>query len=242
MRLKVLSFNIHKGFSLFNGQFTLPRLREALRRVQPDVVCLQEVTGENQLHSQEIPDFPDGGHYEYLADTVWSDFAYGKNAIYSHGHHGNAILSRFPITQSQNHDLSVNRFEQRGLLVATLSTPGGEITCANTHLNLLESDRRKQYERMVQILAPVAGPLLVCGDFNDWMGRAQTQLADKLTLSEAFKVRRGKTAATFPAHVPLLRLDRIYTRGLVVQEVTDYRGPDWWALSDHLPIGAELEL
>lgn len=84
----VLTFNTHKGFTAFNRRFILPELREAVRTVGADIVCLQEVMGAHDAHSLQIENWPDTTHYEFLADTMWSDFAYGRNAVYSQGHHG----------------------------------------------------------------------------------------------------------------------------------------------------------
>ena len=55
-----------------------------------------------------IENWPDTTHYEFLADTMWSDFAYGRNAVYPQGHHGNAVLSRYPIEHYENRDVSVD--------------------------------------------------------------------------------------------------------------------------------------
>lgn len=95
--LNVLTINIHKGFTTFNRRFMLPALRDAIRSVSADIVCLQEVTGAHEIHSLQIENWPDRSHYEFLADTLWSEYAYGRNAVYPEGHHGNAVLSRFPI-------------------------------------------------------------------------------------------------------------------------------------------------
>lgn len=94
---KVLTINIHKGFTAFNRRFILPELRDAVRTVSADIVCLQEVMGAHEVHPLHVENWPDTSHYEFLADTMWSDFAYGRNAVYPEGHHGNAVLSRYPI-------------------------------------------------------------------------------------------------------------------------------------------------
>lgn len=39
-------------------------------------------------------------------NMIGRDFAYGRNAVYTQSHHGNAILSPFPIVHFANHDLS----------------------------------------------------------------------------------------------------------------------------------------
>ncbi len=97
--LKILTINTHKGFTAFNRRFILPELRDAVRTVGADIVCLQEVMGAHDIHPLHVENWPDTSHYEFLADTMWSDYAYGRNAVYPQGHHGNAVLSRFPIEQ-----------------------------------------------------------------------------------------------------------------------------------------------
>ena len=78
--LNVLTINTHKGFTAFNRRFILPELREAVRSVSADIVCLQEVMGAHEIHPLHIENWPDTTHYEFLADTMWSDYAYGRNA------------------------------------------------------------------------------------------------------------------------------------------------------------------
>ena len=90
--LKVLTINIHKGFTAFNRRFILPELRDAVRTVSADIVCLQEVMGAHEVHPLHFENWPDTPHYEFLADTMWSDYAYGRNAVYPEGHHGNAVF------------------------------------------------------------------------------------------------------------------------------------------------------
>lgn len=82
---KVLTINIHKGFTAFNRRFILPELRDAVRTVSADIVCLQEVMGAHEVHPLHVENWPDTSHYEFLADTMWSDFAYGRNAVYPEG-------------------------------------------------------------------------------------------------------------------------------------------------------------
>lgn len=126
--LKVLTINIHKGFTAFNKRFILPELRDAVRTVGADIVCLQEVTGAHDVHSLHVESWPDTPHYEFLADTMWSDFAYGRNAVYPEGHHGNAVLSRYPIEHYENRDVSVAGSENRGV-VLPYRAPAAWVSC-----------------------------------------------------------------------------------------------------------------
>lgn len=229
--LKVLSYNIHKGVSFFSKKSTLSQMRDELLHLEPDLIFLQEVVG----HESEVSQF------QYLADEMWPHVSYGKNAVYDPGHHGNAILSRYPIIESDNIDLSTNRFERRGLLHALIKAPFGsrDIHAFSTHLNLLESARAKQLRKIVASIVRVTDPnsiLILAGDFNDWRESAHHILKENLRLNEAFLSIHGRCAQSFPSFFPKLCLDRIYFRGLEILSARRlYREP-WPTLSDHLPI------
>ncbi|MDZ4084170.1 MAG: endonuclease/exonuclease/phosphatase family protein, partial [Bdellovibrionales bacterium] len=111
--LNILTYNIHKGFDL-TQRFVLESIRENIRAVHADVVFLQEVQAEHAGNFKKINGWPKD-QLEFLADEIWPHFAYGKNAVYQNGHHGNAILSKFPIQTFENIDISNNRFERRGI-------------------------------------------------------------------------------------------------------------------------------
>src|SRR6185295_19117595 len=112
LSFRILTVNTHKGFTAFNRRFILHELREAVHAVGADIVFLQEVLGSHALHAARIPNWPSGTHYEFLADTMWSSFAYGRNAVYPDGDHGNAVLSKFPIVRHENRDVSVDGTEE----------------------------------------------------------------------------------------------------------------------------------
>ena len=99
--LHITTYNIHKGFSQFNQRMMLHELKDQLHALGPDVVFLQEVLGEHRGHAERHDAWPEEPQYEFLADQLWQDFAYGRNAVYPEGHHGNAILSRYPIRSAR---------------------------------------------------------------------------------------------------------------------------------------------
>jgi endonuclease/exonuclease/phosphatase family metal-dependent hydrolase len=245
--IKVMTVNIHKGFTFFNRKFILHGLREAVRQVGADVVFLQEVTGTHATHGDRFDDYPDTPHYEFLADSIWPDFAYGRNAVYTDGHHGNAVMSKFPIIQYDNLDVSISGPERRGLLHCVLDMPDQRpnvhVVCV--HLGLLESHRRQQIDLLCQMARrniPADAPLIVAGDFNDWRVLAHDQLAQGAGLHEVFVQAHGRAARTFPARLPLLRLDRIYVRNAVGHAPMVLPRFPWAKLSDHAPLAAEIEL
>ena len=122
--MRVLTLNIHKGYTALNGRFMLHELKHAICEVGADLVFLQEVQGEHRGRALREDRWPPLAQYEFLADQVWNEFAYGKNAAYQHGHHGNALLSHYPIVQWRQVDISTNAIEQRGFLHCEIDVPG----------------------------------------------------------------------------------------------------------------------
>jgi endonuclease/exonuclease/phosphatase family metal-dependent hydrolase len=243
--LHVVTFNIHKGFSQFQRQLTVHDLREKLHAVGADLVFLQEVQGLHMQHAARHANWPAAPQYEFLADTLWPDFAYGRNAVYDHGHHGNAILSKFPIANWDNEDISMSTLERRGLLHCEIEVPGWSqrLHCINVHLGLFAAWRHRQVERLkerIDRLVPPGAPLVVAGDFNDWTRRAGHRLAHDLRLAEVFEAVHGRPAASFPARLPILNLDRIYIRGFRVKIAHAHRGRSFSKLSDHVCLSALL--
>jgi endonuclease/exonuclease/phosphatase family metal-dependent hydrolase len=242
----VATYNIHKGISAFNRRTMVHDLREQLRTMRADVVFLQEVVGNNDRHSEKHANWPATPQHEFLADEHWPVSAYGKNAVYDHGHHGNAILSRYPIVKCDQVDISTNRMEQRGLLHAEIALPDYEekLHCVCVHLGLFARSRLKQIAAVcdrIDSLVPRRAPLIVAGDFNDWRHRVSGALRD-IGLHEVFETLEGNPARSFPARLPILRLDRIYVRGLLVKDARVHRGRDWAKLSDHAALEAQLML
>lgn len=240
---RVLSYNMHKGFSL-RRKYVLDSIKKVIQATEVDIVFLQEVLGENTKLSKIHKNWPMETQLEYLADSVWPHYAYGKNAVYEHGHHGNAILSRFPILEFENIDISNNRFERRGLLHAVIQTPKIQrlhLICV--HLDLFEKGRRTQAGQIVKRIrahVPENEPLILAGDFNDWSEKISNIFLQDLQLREAFHHLYGKHALSFPSVLPLLPLDRIYFRGLQMRQAKCFTGAPWSQLSDHGALIAEF--
>ena len=244
-KLHVLTYNIHKGFSQFSARMMIHELRRRLHGLNPDIVFLQEVQGLHERHAERRHDWPEGGQHDFLAEGVWPDTAYGGNAIYDHGHHGNAILSRFPILSSHNQDISELRFERRGMLHTELAVPGWKepLHCVCVHLGLTAAARRRQMlslaERMEEV-SPGETPLIIAGDFNDWHNRAGNLIAERLGLVEVFGGLNGQPARSFPATLPMFRLDRIYVRGFEIERAEVHFGRPWSKISDHAALSAYI--
>jgi endonuclease/exonuclease/phosphatase family metal-dependent hydrolase len=246
-KLRIVTINIHKGFSWGNRRFVLHRLREAIRSVDADIVFLQEVVGENSARAARYRNWPAQSQHEFLADSVWKYSCYGKNAFYPDGHHGNALLSKFPILHSEQIDTSTNSFEQRGFLYCAVSIPGSTMPlhCLCIHLGLFAASRRKQLRMQADYIKrriPREAAIIMAGDFNDWRGGGIDDFALLVGMKNSSLEVTGRLAHTFPARIPFLPLDRIYFRGLTARSSTTYYKGVWKKLSDHAALFVEGQL
>lgn len=243
--ITIATYNMHKGMSALNRKVQLSHMAHALDGLRPDILFLQEVQGENLTRQNNLPDFPKQPHYDIIGEQLDYYSSYGQNAVYKHKHHGNAILSRLPIETRHNLNITVNKLEQRGVLHCEIQPEGWEhpIICLCAHLNLRETDRAKQYTALFEYITTYVhpdSPLILAGDFNDWRHQSCLSLGRLPGLSEVFVEHHGKRPKTFPAHMPLLSLDRIYTRNLEVLNATLHDDEPWIYLSDHLPLSATI--
>ena len=247
MRFTVATYNIHKGFSHLTRRMVIHDVRERLHGLAADILFLQEVVGNHARHEFRYREWPGKPQHEFIADTVWSEVAYGKNAIHRHGHHGNALLSRYPILSHENQDISAHAFESRGMLHCEINL--GEklpkLHCINVHLGLFERGRQWQIGALVERIrqtVPRNEPLIIAGDFNDWRRKANRALSDELGVVEVFEEVTGRPARTFPSVLPVFRLDRIYARGLTVRDAHVHYASPGNRMSDHAALAASFEL
>lgn len=245
-QLRILTYNLHKGFNTSNRQFTLHAIRDALRETDADIMLLQEIQGEHEEKKQKWQHWPEEPHSEFLATDIWPHHAYGKNAVHSLGHHGNAILSKFPLQNWENINVSPFTWASRSLLHAEILLPWLEepvhIICI--HLGLTGFERRGQYATLCKRIeehVPPSAPLIIAGDFNDWTVRAEKHISEHLALKEAFQTLHKYHARTFPSWLPIFKMDRIYYRGLKPVVCERPKHSQWHKLSDHAPLMAAFQ-
>jgi endonuclease/exonuclease/phosphatase family metal-dependent hydrolase len=263
MTLRIATYNIHKGVSAFGTRPRIHALKQAISTLDADVLFLQEVQGRHDLHAaRHASNWPEQPQHDFLAGDS-HHCVYGMNAVYDHGHHGNALLSRYPINESRNQDVSDHAFEQRGILHCVLQLQDVLVHCYVVHLGLFAGSRRRQSAALIEAVntfAPDNAPIIIAGDFNDWTNELSATLRGNLGVVEVFDekvVPRGlvsylrqlsgrgpkiRPARTFPAAMPWFRLDRIYVRGFNIVSAQVLHGAMWARLSDHAPIIAELQI
>lgn len=228
--LRILTYNVHKCRGL-DGRTSVPRIAEVLREIDAGVIALQEV-------------------FAHQAETISAElglpYVLGENRKHRGFGYGNVVLSRHPIRESRNYDLSVSGREQRGCLRADISVNGGPlIHVFNVHLGTAFLERRHQGRRLIapELLNDEAidSPRVVLGDFNEWtQGLATRLLCSHLQSADIrLHLRRSRT---YPGVLPILHLDHIYyDPALRLERLILWRTQKALVASDHLPLVAEFQ-
>nr|HEX4315099.1 endonuclease/exonuclease/phosphatase family protein [Kofleriaceae bacterium] len=240
MRLRFLSYNIHKCIGGVDRRYDPARVVEVIHKLDPDIVMLQEVDdGVRRSNNDRQVDVL--GDHLGMRYRTW----FPNVDVRGGGRYGNAILSRYPIVDSTNIDLTVSWKKRRSVLhaVCRVRHDGVDRTLHvfNMHLGLAGYERRIQLRTFLdsQPFATLHGdtPIVVGGDFNDVYGGL-----GELLEPAGFRgiARRPRT---FPAWGPLRALDAIFVRGRV-----DYLGLERCdselarRASDHRPLFADVRL
>ncbi len=250
-RLRVVTWNIHKGVRGlgFRKRLEIHAMQDAVARLDADLVCLQEVRRINHKEAARFVHWPDMPQADFLAPAGY-EAVYRSNAFTQHGAHGNALLSRFPVVTHAHEDMSDHRFEQRGLLHATVRVDERNVHVIVVHLGLIAASRQRQMAQLsayIQREIPHPDTVIVAGDFNSPIAPvrwAQAALGEHNGLKrpsapKLLHALRGH--ATFPSAMPVVQLDHVFVRGGRVVSSHVPRGAEWARMSDHLPLIVELE-
>ncbi len=169
--IKIMSFNIASGQRL-DGELDLELVAKAIEDGEADIIGLQEV----DRNFSDRSGFVDQA--KWLSKRLDMEMIYGPNLIERTGHkerpkreYGNAILSRYSIESSSNHDLSSveanpEEFEPRGLLEAVIDTGSFRFSFYNTHLSLIAEEVEDNLTEILEITKNNPLPKVLTGDFN----------------------------------------------------------------------------
>jgi vancomycin resistance protein VanJ len=235
-RVRVLAYNIEGARAGFGG------LRNHLTRFDPDVVVLSEA---NRWGSY-IPMGPELG--TLLPGWTWVQ---GGDVI---------VASRWPFAQTHRERLGLtvatDPSSRRQKVRALIRAPFGRFNVVGVHfrtdylgrsltrewrrpapyLRQTAQVRLEQAQDLMRWIRPLQDPTIVAGDFNTPpAGMAYGQLVPPLR--SAFSDAGGGWGFTFPARLPMLRIDHIlYSAGLEARRCQVGAPPG----SDHRPLFAEL--
>jgi endonuclease/exonuclease/phosphatase family metal-dependent hydrolase len=250
VHLRVLTYNIHKCLGGLDRRYVPERVSETIAHYAPDLVLLQEVDNEAARSSRHR-------QVDVLGDLLGMRHRtwFSNVKVRGGGSYGNAILSRFPLRETINIDVTVPPKKKRSVLhgryrVTLPQNGGGRRVSRNTrtlhvynmHLGLSGIERKMQLRKFMES-HPFTGlhhqtPVIVAGDLNDVYGT----LGPKMFLPAGFRGPK-KALPTFPAYAPVRALDGIYVRGsLKLLQVQRARIALAKKASDHLPLIADLEI
>lgn len=228
--IRVVTYNIHRCIGT-DGELAPGRVAEVLRRLEPDIVALQEV-------DTSLDERTELGQLRVLARETGLEPVSGPTIERETGYYGNAVLSRFPVEEVIHHDLSVDDFEPRGALDVVLGVGNSSLRVVATHLGLRAAERREQVSRLLAALyrRPRGRAAVLMGDFNVWFrwSRNLRRLNSYLGFQPGL--------ASFPARRPIFGLDRIWPvpRG-IRRDSGVYDGELARTASDHLPVWADIQ-
>ncbi len=175
--LRVMSMNVH----FFDFTHDKAEAVAALvKQYNPDIVCFQEFRNKHVFPGQSTLEF-----FQEETGLAYGQFATAENHI-----HGVAILSRYPLLQTDT--LFTLKDQTNSGMLAILDTPEGKIQVASVHLSsfqvirVLDPDRtleqrsRYLYDRFQRItmrqqsqISSILNdtrrnpfPTIICGDFN----------------------------------------------------------------------------
>ncbi|TNC05058.1 endonuclease/exonuclease/phosphatase family protein [Methylobacterium terricola] len=236
--LRVLTYNVRRCLGA-DGRLAPERIAAVIAACRPDVVALQEL---------DVGRARSGGIDQA---TVIA----GHLGMRSHFHpamrvsdelYGDAILTALPSRLVRAKALpGHDGCEPRGALWAAVVAGGTEVQVVTTHLGLGRAERRAQAEALLgpDFLGDPAcrDPVVLLGDFNALPGSGvHRRLAARLPDAHG---ARAWTRPTFPARLPLLRIDHVFvSRSVAVRAVRTVGGTLARVASDHLPLVADLDL
>ncbi len=232
--VRVVTYNVHRCRGL--DRRTRPeRIAEVLSAVDADIIALQEVIGSGASGA---------GHAELIGAFLGMGWVMAAARELRRHQFGNVVLSRRPIREHSQHDLSWKSCEPRCSQRVAIDLGPGILQVFNVHLGTALLERRYQAARLAAWVHDrrVPAPKLVLGDFNEWSrGIAEDVLARRLNSVDLYP--HLKRRRTYPGIFPFLHLDHIYFEGNVeVRRIELPRTRLAMVASDHLPLVADLRI
>lgn len=237
--LSMVSYNMRHGVGE-DGVLDLDRIAGVIAESGADVVALQEVDN----HWSARSDFIDQA--AALANMLGMYHVYGANLdrdpaepAQERRQYGTAILSAYPIVDSQNILLPNLGGEQRGLLEATVNVQGRKVVVYSTHLQHDNTaERAVQVEAIIDHIGFATMPVVLAGDLNATPDSPEMEPL-LYSSTDTFTVAGTGAGETYPAADPDRRIDYVLVNDHVEPVAADVIATQ---ASDHLPVRTQVTL
>ena len=225
--LRVLAYNVKHGRGN-DGKVDLGRTAGVIRRLNPDVVALQEIDNK-ATRSGQVDEAKRLGE---LTGLRYHEF--GRFMDFQGGEYGMAIISRYPLSDVTNLRLP-DGAEPRTSLIAVVQAPQ-PFRLANVHFYATEQERLAQARTLLEFLDQRHDlPCIIAGDFNSKPDSPVLKL-----FSDWHTPHKGEDHFTFSSDKPRIEIDYILHRpgtAFVVREIDVIDEP---IASDHRPLIVDL--
>jgi endonuclease/exonuclease/phosphatase family metal-dependent hydrolase len=230
--LRVVSYNIKHGRGN-DGVVDLERTAAVLRAQRPDIVGLQEVDDRAERSGKVA-------QAEQLGKSLGLHHAFGRFMDFQGGAYGMAILTRFPIEETQDVRLPEGNEPRIALSVRVTLPDGSLLTIVNVHFDWVRDDRFRyaQAETLTRYLDDLKTPYILLGDFND-VPASRTLALFRERAGEAAKPENNRF--TFSSTEPAREIDYIFFAPAAAWRAREVNVTDERLASDHRPVVAVLE-
>jgi endonuclease/exonuclease/phosphatase family metal-dependent hydrolase len=228
---------------------------DVLRAHAPDIIALQEVDRfwSRSGNTDQPALIARGLRMDHRCFAPNLDHAADSHSPVPH-QYGTAIVSRFPIRQCSHTLLTtLEGWEQRGILGGVIDVGGAPMRVFSTHLQASRSvggasqsgqpQRLLQVQDIMKLIAPLADPVVIMGDFN--AGSTSAEMRPLYTrLRDAWMEGgrgSGNTSPARPAGDPTSRIDYVFvSQNVDVSSVLVPIDPQTRLASDHYPVVASI--
>ncbi|MDQ3278866.1 MAG: endonuclease/exonuclease/phosphatase family protein [Bacteroidota bacterium] len=237
--LRVLSYNIHHANPPSRpNEIDMTAIANVIKQQQPHLVALQEVDVYTSRSGSGLH------QAEELGKLTGMKVYFAKAIDYGGGAYGVALLSKFPISNTNAHPLPLaegSTAERRTLGTALITLGNGKkLVFATTHLDAQSdpANRQLQIAKIVDILKAEQHPVILTGDFNAVPGTPVIN-----TLDAQF-TRTCTTGCDFniPASAPTRTIDFIAYAPAAKWTVLQHKVIDEKYASDHRPVFALIRI
>ena len=223
-RVRVMSYNVKNGMGV-DGITSIERCSDVIRKVNPDVVAIQEVDSVNRRNNYYV--------LGRMAEQTGYHAYYGPTIKHRGGKYGIGVLSKQPALSTKFYSMPHHR-EDRGVLVVEFKKY--YLVCTHLSGQYIRDGRCVQVDVIREAVSGLKKPVVIAGDMNARPGTP---------VMKAFKefavVLSDENKKTAPSNDPRGCIDYVLgTNGSF--KVLDEEVIYGCFASDHLPLYVDVKV